>query len=145
MARQPEAGRTLTGYLRERERKDQRRDQSSPFALTAAAEQWAPPTLLNSWVNYAASGHRDAGYSLTVDNHVELRGLVKLGATGVAIFILPDDHSPSATEVFVCQAGGFGTARVDVLATGDVVVLAYNGTGTNAFLSLAGIRFSLNS
>jgi len=144
----------LTGFLRGEQRQLQRLGNASPFdgsgitvvgdgTATITGEVWAAPTLLNSWVDYGL-GYRAVAFSHTVDGSVKLRGFVAGGTTGLPMFVLPAGYVPTATEVFVAQAGGGGTARVEVLATGDVVVASYNGSGTNAFLSLSGIRFSLN-
>lgn len=154
MGKLPDISPTLTGFLRESQRKALRQVSTSPFAgsgITTLGDGtsvivgplWTAALLLNSWVEYGL-GYRGAGFCQTVDGSVKLRGFVASGATGVPIFILEDGYRPTATEVFVAQAGGGGTARVEILATGDVVVASYNGTGSNAFLSLSGIRFSLS-
>lgn len=154
MARLPSTDRTLSKYLHETQRKAQRQASASPFVGSGiapvgdgtsalAGAEWVTPTLLNSWLNYGL-GYRSTGYCGTVDGSVKLRGFVAGGASGVPIFILGDGYRPNSTEVFVAQAGGGGTARVEILASGTVQVASYNGTGTNAFLSLSGIRFSLS-
>jgi hypothetical protein len=111
---------------------------------------WIAPTLTNSWVNYVTGGHRVAGYRKLKDGTVELRGLVKSGTSGAGtgIFTLPVGFRPTEQEVFLQTANhptaSQGFARVDVFPTGQVQVVGYGPSATNAFLSLAGIRFSTN-
>lgn len=154
MSRLPVVERSLTKLLRAQQRQLVRQGNSDAFVLsgitpagdgtaTLASEEWNFPDLLNAWVNYGF-GRRVAGCTRTVDGSVKLRGFTASGAAGVPMFTLPPGYTPTADETFVAQAGGNGTARVDVLVNGDVVVVSYNGTGTNAFLSMSGIRFSLN-
>jgi hypothetical protein len=102
---------------------------------------WIAPTLLNSWAAYG-SGHRNPGYRL-VGDIVELRGLVRNGTAAPSIiFNVPAAYRPNAQEIFM-QTSNTGSARVDILPAGDVTVQAYIGTGSNAFVSLAGMRWSV--
>lgn len=69
-------------------------------------QAWQAPSLLNSWANYGI-GHNPAGYFKDTLGIVHLRGLVKDGTVGQAIFTLPTGYRPSYTE--------------------DIIVLCYNG------------------
>ena len=104
---------------------------------SSGATGWTNATLLNSWANYLA-GTAVAQYR-KVGDVVEVRGSVKSGS-GV-IFTLPDGLRPALQETFYAFASP-GGARVDAMPTGDVQVSAYVSSGTNAFVSLAGIHFS---
>lgn len=105
---------------------------------------WVTPALSNSWVAYSAT-EPPAAYRIMPDNTVRLRGSIKSGATGVAIFTLPAAYRPSAPtrEVFV-TIGGAGLCEIDVGADGVVKVAQYLSGGSNAFVSLAGITFSID-
>lgn len=109
--------------------------------VVAAGEPWIAPALTNGWANYGA-GHRPAGYRKMADGTVMLRGLVKLGTLNAAIFTLPAGYRPGFEEVFTCMASAATNCRVDVFTDGTVKVLSYDTGGTNAFVSLADIRFS---
>jgi len=56
------------------------------------------------------------------------------------IFILPEGYRPAMLQTFL-QDANVGMARVDILPTGEVSVVAYKASGTNGYLSLAGISF----
>lgn len=99
---------------------------------------WTAPTLTGGWVVYGSDTvppayRRESGT-------VRLRGAVKSG-TG-DIFTLPADLRPSAgNERFTVPAGA-GAANVDVRWDGAVRVISYLASGTNAYVSLAGIHYS---
>lgn len=119
------------------------RDPAGVFAQAPVA--FTAPTLTNSWVNYGTGNHRVAGYRRNPDGTIELRGLIKLGTAGIAApaFTLPVGYRPSQIEIFT----GFsntGHARIDVYEDGKVCVMSYTTGGSNAFVSLAGIRFATN-
>lgn len=101
---------------------------------------WTAPTLTGGWVVYGSDTappayRRESGT-------VRLRGAVKSG-TG-DIFTLPADLRPSAgNERFTVPAGA-GAANVDVRWDGAVRVISYLASGTNAYVSLAGIHYSIS-
>jgi hypothetical protein len=102
------------------------------------------PTLLNTWANYG-SGYSEAGYLKDSNGIVSIRGLIKDGTRGEAIFTLSEGYRPALIEIFICQAHT-GTAyeygRVDVLPDGNVMWYDIPTTfGTGEWLSLAGITF----
>lgn len=101
---------------------------------------WVDATLTNSWTNYLA-GTVLAAYR-KVGDVVELRGTVKSGTSGAPIFTLPDGYRPPLQEIFYVHASP-GGARLDVTPGGAVQVAAYVSSGTNALVSLAGVRFAV--
>lgn len=107
--------------------------------ITVLPGAWTAPTLAGSWVNFG-DGNAPAGYRLNGDV-VEMRGLIKSGSG--LIFTLPTGMRPTAgTARFVVPAGP-GAAIVDARWDGPVSLVSYLASGTNAHVSLAGIRFPL--
>lgn len=102
---------------------------------------WIAPTLLNSWVNFDTSLYSAAGYR-KVGDLVELRGLVKSGTIGLAVFNLPVGYRPTRSHHLPVAANdAYGTCRVNGSsggAPGDVVASA----GSVSWFSLDNIRFS---
>lgn len=110
-------------------------------AMAISGEGWTAPTLGTAWVNYggaAPNQHQDAGYRKLLNGTVEIRGMVKSGTVST-IFTLPVGFRPLKNETFI-QLSNTGSARVEIFANGNVVVTYLTG-GSNAFVSLAGIRF----
>ena len=104
----------------------------SPFS------QWTAPTLSGGWANSSVT---PAGFR-RVGDVVELRGAITSGALGVA-FVLPEPLWSSAGDSQFVVVAGPGVARLDVTRSGEVAVRSYAAGGTNAIVSLAGVRFSL--
>jgi hypothetical protein len=100
---------------------------------------WTTPTLQNGWVAFGA-GYALPGFCQMTDGTVCLSGVYQSGTVGI-IFVLPANLWPVTRQTFTVQAAG-GTARVDVNTSGNVLLVSYNTGGTNASLSLCGIRFS---
>ncbi len=98
---------------------------------------WTPLTLANSWANFGA-GTAPAAYRVIGDT-VDLRGVIKSGTAGTPVATLP--VHPALIEIFSVQADS-GGARVDVDEHGQIIVRSYFSGGTNARLSLSGIRVS---
>lgn len=99
---------------------------------------WQAPTLNSPWTNYgdvfATAGYRrDAG-------RVQLRGSVKGGAGGTAIFVLPAGLRPPAQQIYMTVSDSGVPARVDIKANGEVLV-SQPGAGVLGWLSLDGIGF----
>lgn len=91
------------------------------------------PTLLNSWVNYG-SGYEAAGYWKDPMGYVNLRGLVRSGVGD--LFVLPVGYRPTSALIFATVANdAFG--RITINSAGQVQF----SVGSNAFVSLSGIRF----
>jgi hypothetical protein len=99
-------------------------------------EAWQAPPLINGWLNYGAS-YNPAGYFKDKNGVVHLRGLVRSGVTGVAIFTLPAGYRPQYREMHATITKPNAIARVDVLTSGEVVMVM----GSNAWISLDGITF----
>lgn len=88
--------------------------------------------MLNAWVNFGG-GAQVAQYRKVGDN-VQVRGLIKSGATGTVAFTLPAGFRPPAQATFTCSAdGGFSTVGVE--ADGDVVP-SFVAPSTNAFVAI---------
>lgn len=96
------------------------------------------PAFQNGWVNYDTTAYHGARYWKDPMGVVHIEGLVKNGAAPPStIFILPVGYRPGNALLFTVTANGL-LARVDITTTGNVL---WNGGGTNAYLSLAGITF----
>lgn len=102
----------------------------SPLTFTA-------PTLLNSWANVGA-GYSAAGYAITADGIVCLRGLITGGSGVTAVmFTLPVGYRPAADQLMAISANG-AFAALYIKSNGDVAQAV--GSVTNA--SLSGVTFS---
>jgi len=102
---------------------------------------WITPALGNSWV-FMGSIYGTAMYRKSPDGFVTLRGMIKSGTIGLAMFTLPAGYRPPLTEVFRTAAAS-GVAGMVVDANGDVSVTQYLAGGTNGYVSLSGISFSV--
>lgn len=101
-------------------------------------QAWQTPTLTNSWVNYG-SGFNDAGYMKDSLGFVHLKGMVKNGTSGSAIYTLPAGYRPLATVYVSCPNGG-GTGFVGILNISSAGVIK-NDSGTNTYQSMDGVVF----
>lgn len=112
--------------------------ESQEVALpsTRLDETFIAPTLLNSWVNFDATTYNAAGFYKDSAGIVHLRGTVKSGVVGSAIFTLPAGYRPVREEIFACSTNNT-IGRLDVAPTGDVTL----PTGSNVYASLDGITF----
>lgn len=111
------------------------------FGSMNHTQTWIAPTLLNSWVNFAA-GFTLSGYTKLITDEVVMQGLVKLGTATSVICNLPVGYRPPLTKVFTCSAsGGSQGVRIDVLNNGNVMQMSFSTGSTNAYVSLEGIRF----
>ncbi|WP_057919629.1 hypothetical protein [Lysobacter antibioticus] len=99
---------------------------------------WQTPTLNAPWTNYgdvfATAGYRRDG------GRVQLRGLVKAGAGGTVIFVLPTGFRPPAQQIYTAVSDSSVPARVDVKANGEVLV-SQPGAGVLGWLSLDAVAF----
>lgn len=104
-------------------------------------EDWIAPSLLNSWVNWASG--TQAGYFKDAFGIVHLRGLVKDGTIGQAIFQLPVGYRPAAyVEVHAVSSHDGAnelSGRCDIELGGNVIAQ----TGGNYYFSLDGITFRI--
>ena len=93
---------------------------------------WTAVTFTNGWVDYGL-GWQSAAYRKRRDGNVEMRGLVKNGTMGAAMFTLPVGYRPPLPLLFpVIATNAIG--RLDVNANG--VVLADAAIGANGFIDL---------
>lgn len=96
---------------------------------------WIVPTFLNAWVNHSAQ-YNSAGYYKDSLGIVHLKGLVKSGTIGAAIFNLPAGYRP-LTQYLTATISNSAIGRIDVTATGDVLA----ALGSNAWISLDLVSF----
>jgi hypothetical protein len=103
---------------------------------------WIAPALTNAWVDYGGN-YEPSGYR-KLNGYVELRGMIKAGATG-GVFTLPAGYRPSKVATFVvASASGMAIVAINsdsAVADGVVRVATFGTTGSNSSLSLRGIRF----
>ncbi len=108
---------------------------ASYFDAGEQSEDWASPTLTNSWVNYGGS-EPTAQYYKDPQGVVYLKGLIKSGTIGSAAFTLPAGYRPSENRNFgVASNSAFGYLSVG--ASGVVTPAA----GSNTWFSLDGASF----
>ena len=96
---------------------------------------WKYPTLLNNWSNkdFSKCRYRKIG------NIVYIEGVVGGGAEAVPIFMLPNGYKPTYNySSFPCR-DGYGTSRVYVTTTGEVIYQKVTGEGKE--VSLYGVSF----
>ena len=98
---------------------------SPATAPTPVAPIWATTSFFNSWVNFG-SGSAPAGYMIDGENGY-LRGLIKDGAMGSKIMVLPTDARPQYRNMATCWSST-GPVRVDVWPGGDVILAAAGDT-----------------
>lgn len=103
---------------------------------TIVQEAWIAPTLLNGWVNYGG-GYNPAGYFRDKEGIVHLRGLVRSGTMGQAIFVLPEGYRPPFRELHAVQANPNAIGRCDITSDGQVLHV----TGDAGWFSLDDITF----
>lgn len=102
-------------------------------------QEWVDVTFENSWVNFGAP-YDSIQYRKT-NNEIELRGLTKSGTVNYAnaIFTLPEDFRPVNSHLYAVTSNDlFGSVLVG--SGGGVSI----GVGSNVWVSLDGIRFSLD-
>ena len=90
-----------------------------------------------SWVNFG-SIYQDAAYR-KIGNQVFLRGLVKDGTIGSAIFTLPTGYRPADT-VLMSTISNNAAGRVDVASTGNVACTL----GNNSYVTLDNLSFFID-
>jgi hypothetical protein len=108
-----------------------------------AQDAWKALTLQNSWVPYGG-GWATPSWRFLDTGEIELHGLVKNGTSPAACTTFASNLAPvgsSTTGFLFSQASNTGGARVDVHGDGQVVVQSYFGGGSNAFVSLDGMRW----
>jgi hypothetical protein len=104
----------------------------------SVAVLWTNATLLNGWTNWDTGAFTTAGYHQDSDGTVHLRGLVKAGGYGLAIFNLPAGMRPAKRLLRVTQSNNL-TARIDIHSNGDIA--ASSGVA-GGWVTLDGISFT---
>lgn len=80
----------------------------------------------NSWDNLGGSTSAPAGWYLSDDGEVRLRGKITGGSAGTTVFILPEEVRPEFAETWICAVDGGGTANVTVWPDGSLTVDNFN-------------------
>ena len=88
----------------------------------------------NSWTAYAA-GYPTPGYTKSEDGIVTVRGLIKGGAQGAVVAILPTGYHPTNRIMTTTTSSGNGYARIDVTAAGQIVAVTANTSWTSISIS----------
>jgi competence protein ComGC len=114
-----------------------------PTATTALSFTALP--MVNSWVNYDAGDHQQAGYTKDSLNRTFLRGLIKSGSTTAASLIssiASTYTSPSYLHLPVVRNGGFGMmSPAQTNASYPGAGLQFK-SGTNGYFSIEGMFYN---
>jgi len=102
----------------------------------ATQEAWITPTLLNGWVNYDESGYATCQYMKDSFGIVHVKGMVKGGSQGTAIFNLPAGYRLSKIEYFITSSNN----ALGILSTGSSGNVNANVANT-AWVSLRSVSF----
>jgi hypothetical protein len=94
------------------------------------------PGFENSWVNYDAALWAKAGYWKDPFDQVHLKGRVKTGAIGNAIFTLPPGFRPYENRSYAVDSNS-AHGTLNVLTNGQVTPSA----GSSTWVSLDGVYF----
>lgn len=105
-------------------------------SLQIQPDSWVIPTYQNSWVTYAVGDWNDAAYRVDATGYVHLKGMVKNGVIGQAIFTLPVGARP-LTKYLMATISNSVIGRLDVYPSGAVIA----SNGSNAWFSIDGITF----
>jgi hypothetical protein len=107
--------------------------------LLAAAPppKFAAPSMLNGWINFGDRPSRPAQYGKDALGWVHLAGVVKEGAIGSPIFVLPVGFRPAGLRGFAGAAAS-GVTEIHVYSTGEVTPIA---PATNGYVYLDSISF----
>lgn len=81
---------------------------------------WNGLGFQNGWINYDTSFYQPGQYTKTKSNHVHLRGLVKSGAAGSVIAVLPPGYRPARRLLMSVISNG-SWARLDINTDGSVI------------------------
>lgn len=116
----------------------QTRRSTAAAVADARKGAWVAPTLNVPWTNFgdvfAAAGYRKDG------NRVQLRGVIKGGAGGTVVFVLPAAFRPSAQLIMTTLSDAGAPTRIDVRANGEVFV-ALPPSAQVAWLTLDSITY----
>lgn len=93
------------------------------------------PAFQNSWVNFGA-GNPALAFRKFPDGTVNIRGMVKTGATGTVVFTLPVGYRPPSDLAWLCFAAN-ATGYVGVSANGNVTLNNYaSGSSVTAWANV---------
>lgn len=102
---------------------------------------WITPSpLTNSWVTYDADpgGWSAPGYMRDHNGFVHLRGLMKNGTVGSAMFTLPAGYRPTGGDLLISTISNGAVGRIKIGTNGQVVP---ESPSSNAWVALDGITF----
>jgi hypothetical protein len=105
--------------------------------LTNTPTAWANLTMQNAWVSY---GTGYAPQYRKIGDEVQIRGLMKSGATSTAAFTLPVGFRPAYEESFV-ELGAGALSAISIATNGIATVQPPTPTAPT-YMYLSGIRFS---
>ncbi|MGN7167965.1 hypothetical protein ACTHSJ_19065 [Paenibacillus cellulositrophicus] len=86
---------------------------------------WIAPTLLNGWENFGGL-YAPAGYMKDSEGFVHFRGLIRNGAVGQNMFVLPEGYRPKADLIIGVVSHNNTTyvpSAIKVTSTGQVIYL----------------------
>lgn len=86
---------------------------------------WIAPTLLNGWENFGGL-YAPAGYMKDSQGFVHFRGLIRNGAVGQAMFVLPEGYRPKSDSIIGVISHNNTTyvpSAIKVTSTGQVIYL----------------------
>lgn len=121
-------------------------DYNAHAALRGRTGPWIAPTLLNSWENEAVTGYPNAGYRITADGELEIRGGIKTGASGTVAFQVPIGYRPISPGLYVTRTGisSGGVCHVRLSYLGDVRITQVTGAVATLTI-LDGLTFPLRN
>lgn len=123
------------------------RVRAGAYAMLRALERgpaWELMTLGAGWSAYLSAGAPE--YRRDPFGYLEMRGGVFGGSVGAPIVTLPGPVLPKQPALFVVPAfGGSGTAHLQIdPSNGQLTVTAFGTGASNAFVSLAGVRWHIS-
>lgn len=83
---------------------------------------WNTLTLTATWVAYAGGGGYFNGIRYrAVGDQLQIQGMVKSGAAGSQIGVLPVGFRPEYTGIFACEANAAGTLAMVIIDNSGVI------------------------
>lgn len=110
-------------------------DHPYGFPYDIPQQAWQEPTLGNSWVNFGGV-YETAGYMKDSMGFVHIKGLVKSGTIGSAIFTLPTGYRPSA-QIYLLTLSNGAVGVLEINSSGVVLPSA----GSNTSFSISNVSF----
>lgn len=104
---------------------DIRRPQLIPYTgwhdINESGDRFIP--FQNSWENSGADGAAPAGFYLSEDGEVRMRGKITGGLAETIVCTLPEEVCPEYVESFIVPVVGGGRAEIEVRPDGNVYVV----------------------